>query len=57
LTGRHITGLGFLFVVLLTLALVLAWGDSLSFPKLLDKEVPTQLVSVGAELQGGLEEG
>ena len=57
LTGWHITGLGLILVILLTVALVLAWGDTLSFPKVLDKEVPTRLASVSAELQGDLESG
>ena len=57
LTGWHITGIGLIFVILLTVVLVLTWGHTLSFPKVLDKEVPTRLVSLNAEVQGDLESG
>ena len=57
LTGRHITGIGLSLVILLTVALVLAWGDTLPFPKLLGKEIPTRLVSLSVELQSDLESG
>ena len=57
LTGWHLTGIGLILVILLTVALVLAWGDTLSFPKVLDKEVPTRLVSLNTEVQADLERG
>ena len=57
LTGWHITGVGLSLVILLTVALVLAWGDTLSFPKVLDKEIPTRVVSLSTEIQGDLERG
>ncbi len=56
-TGWHITIAGLALVVLLTVVLVLAWGDTLSFSKVLDKEIPTRLLSVNAELQGNLDSG
>ena len=57
LTGWHITGVGLSLVILLTVALVLAWGDTPSFPKVLDKEIPTRVVSLSTEIQGDLESG
>ena len=57
ITGWHITGGGLLLVIVLTVVLWLAWGDTQPFPKVLDKEIPNRLVSVSAELQGDLESG
>ena len=57
LTGWHITGVGLISVIILTVVVVLAWGDTLSFPKVLDKEIPSELVSVSVESQGDLERG
>ena len=54
LTGWHITGLGLIFLVLLTVGVVLAWGDTLSFPKVLDKEIPTRLASISSDSQRDL---
>lgn len=56
-TGWHITGAGLMLVILLTLVLVLAWGDTLSFPKVLNKEIPTQLISLSADSQDDLGRG
>ena len=36
---------------------MLAWGDTLSFPKLLDKQIPTHVITLGADSQGDLERG
>ena len=55
LTGWHLTGVALVFVVLLTVALVLTWGDTPSFPKVLDKEVPTSILSVSTDLEQRLE--
>ena len=55
LKGWHLTGVALIFVVLLAVALVLAWGDTLSYPKVLDKDIPNELVSLSAELQGDLD--
>ena len=57
LTGWHITVAALALVVLLTVVLVVAWGDTRPFPKVLDKEIPTRLLSVDAELQSDLEGG
>ena len=57
LTGWHLTGLGLILLILLTVVLVLSWGDTLSFPKVLDKEIPTRIVTLNAELQDELESG
>ena len=57
LKGWHKTGLGLMLVILLTVLVVLVWGDTLSFPKVLDKEIPTRLDSVSAELQSDLDRG
>lgn len=46
-----------MLVILLTLVLVLAWGDTLSFPKVLNKEIPTQLISLSADSQDDLGRG
>ena len=57
LTGWRITVAALALVILLAVVLVLAWGDTRPFPKVLDKEIPTRLVSVSAELQEDLESG
>ena len=57
LTGWHITVAALALLVLLTVVLVVAWGDTRPFPKVLDKEIPTRLLSVDAELQSDLEGG
>ena len=57
LTGWHLTGISLSLVILLAVGLVLAWGDTLPYPKVLDKEIPTKLVSLSTEIQGDLESG
>ena len=57
LISRHMTGLGLVLVILLTVGLVTAWGDNLPFPKVLAKEIPTRLVTVGAGSRENLEQG
>ena len=57
MNGWHITGLSLLFVALLTAVIVLVWGDTLDFPKVLDKELRTSIASVDSELSGDLDRG
>ncbi len=56
-TGWRLVALAALGVVLLTLGLVLALGDTQSFPKVRDKEIPTSLLRVSAGAEADLERG
>ena len=56
-SGWRLAGAVLGIVILATVAIVLAWGDTLSFPKLLDKQIPTHVITLGADSQGDLERG
>ena len=53
----HIAAGSLVFLIALLVLSLLVWGDTMTFPKVLDKEVPTRLASVSSEPQGDLERG
>ena len=55
LTGWHISGVRLLFLILMTVVVVQVWGDTLAFPKTLEKEVPAPIFSVSTDLEQQLE--
>ena len=55
LTGWHISGVSLLFLILMTVVVVQVWGDTLAFPKTLEKEVPAPIFSVSTDLEQQLE--
>ena len=57
MTGWRIVLVSLLFLILLTLVVVLVWGDTLAFPKTLEKDVPTPIFNVSADLAPSLEIG
>ena len=56
-TGWRLVALGMLGVALLTVVLVLALGDTQSFPRVRDKQIPTPLLDVSADAEADLERG
>ena len=55
LTGWHISGVSLLFLILMTVVVVQVWGDTLAFPKTLEKEVPAPIFSLSTDLEQQLE--
>ncbi len=56
-TGWRLAALGMLGMALLTVVLVLALGDTQSFPRVRDKQIPTPLLGIGADSEADLERG